>query len=187
MTDSEELQYWYNFIDGDLDSLSSLFSHYAKCLISYGMKICKDEELVKDSIQEVFLQLIQKRHKLKQKDTIKGLIYRLLRNQIIDEIKRINRGKRIDNLIFITESDFEMDVEHHHIRFEEEFIRNSKLTSALDQLSAHQKEAMFLKYSDSCSYEQISETMGINIASARTLIYRTLKQMKSLLTENAGN
>ena len=184
MTDSEAVQYWYNFIDGDLDSLSILFSHYAKCLFSYGMKICKDEELVKDSIQEVFVQLIQKRHKLKQNDTIKGLIYRLLRNKIIDEIKRINRGKKIDNLIFIAESSFELDVEHYQIQFEDETKRNDRLSSALDQLSAHQKEAMFLKYSECFSYEQISEAMGMNVASARTLIYRTIKQMKSLLFEN---
>ena len=184
MTDSEEVRCWYNFIDGDIDALSSLFLHYAKGLVSYGMKIYRDEELVKDSIQEVFIILIQKRHKLKRNEKIKGLVYRLLRNKIIDGIKLINRNRRIDNLIFNTNSSSENDAEHQRIDLEEETKRDRMINSALNQLSAHQKEAMFLKYSDGLSYELISQVMGISIASARTLIYRTLKQLKSQLTEN---
>ena len=182
MNDSEEVNYWHAFIEGNLDALAVLFLYYAKGLVSYGMKIYLDEELVKDSIQEVFIQLIQKRHKLRRNDRIKGLVYRMLRNKMIDEIKLINRTKKIDNLIFNTNSGFEMDAEYHHIGFEEEIIRNSILNSALDQLSTHQKEAMFLKYSNGLNYEQISEAMDISIASARTLIYRTLKQLKSQLS-----
>ena len=184
MTASEELKYWHDFIEGDLNALSVIFLQYAKGLVSYGMKICRDEELVKDSIQEVFIQLIQKRHKLKRNLNIKGLVYRLLRNQMFDAIKLINRSKRIDNLIFNTSSGFELDAEHLLISLEEEIKKNSLLTAAIDQLSSHQKEIMFLKYSDDFSYEQISEVMGISIASARTLIYRTLKQMKTLLIRN---
>jgi len=184
MTDAEEVKYWYDFIDGNLDALSVLFLHYAKGLVAYGMKICPDEELVKDSIQEVFIQLIQKRHKLKRNEMIKGLVYRLLRNKIIDEIKLINRGRKVDNLIFNSNSRIEMDAEHSLIGLEEEILKNSRFTSALEKLSAHQKEAMFLKYSDGFSYDQISKVMGISIASARTLIYRTLKQIKTIVLVN---
>ena len=98
MNDSEEINYWDAFIDGDFDALSVLFLQYAKGLISYGKKIFPDEELVKDSIQEVFIQLILKRHKLKRNDRIKGLVYRMLRNKMIDEIKLINRSKKIVEL-----------------------------------------------------------------------------------------
>jgi RNA polymerase sigma factor (sigma-70 family) len=187
MTDSEEVRCWYNFIDGDIDALSTLFLYYAKGLVSYGMKIYRDEELVKDSIQEVFIILIQKRHKLKRNEKIKGLVYRLLRNKIIDEIKLINRSRRIDDLIFDINNSFDNDAEHRQIGLEEETKRDSMINSALNQLSAHQKEAMFLKYSDGLSYELISKVMGISIASVRTLIYRTLKQLKLQLTENQSN
>jgi len=179
MCDSEEDKYWQDFIEGDLNALSVLFLHYAKGLVSYGMKICPDEELVKDSIQEVFILLILKKSTLKHNDNIKGFVYRLLRNKMMDEIKRKSRSKKIDNLIFDAGCCSEMDVEHHLIGLEEESRRNDLLTSALNQLSAHQKEVMFLKYSNGLNYEQISQVMGISIASSRTLLYRTLKQMKA--------
>ncbi len=182
MSDSEELKYWYNFIDGDLNALSILFLHHAKGLVSYGMKIYRDRELVKDSIQEVFIQLIQTRHKLRRDEKIKGLIYKLLRNKLIDEIKLINRSKKIDHLIFSSNHNYEIDSEHQHISLEEEILRDQMINSALNLLTTHQKEAMFLKYSDGLSYEMISIVMGISIASARTLIYRSLKQLKLQLS-----
>lgn len=180
MTESEEVKYWQRFIEGDLDALSVLFLLYAKGLISYGMKIYRDEELVKDSIQEVFIQLIQKRHKLNRNNN-KGLVYRLLRNKLIDEIKMIKKSMKIDNYIFTSNKNFEINAESQCIIVEEDNHRNRTLASALDELSARQREAMFLKYADGLYYEQISEVLGISIASARTLIYRALKQIKSIM------
>jgi len=182
MTDPEEIKYWNDFIDGDLNTLSVLFKHYAKGLFYYGMKICQDEELVEDSIQEVFIKLIQHRHKLRRGIKAGGLLYRLLRNKIIDEIKLRNRNKITELLTFNNDTAFDMDAEHLHINFEEEIQRNSLFTSAMDQLSSHQKEVLLLKYSSGFSYEEVSAVMGISVASTRTLVYRTLKQLKSLLS-----
>ncbi len=184
MIDLEELNYWYKFIDGDLDALSILFLHYAKSLLTYGMKVYQDEELVKDSIQEIFIQLIQKRHLLKRTERIKGLLYKLLRNKIIDEIKLINRSKKVDHLVFNSSIPFETDAENQYIGLEDEKIQNQRVTSALNLLSSHQREAMFLKYSDGLSYELIAQVMGISVASSRTLIYRSIKQLKTELSED---
>ena len=183
MLDLEELNYWYKFVDGDLNALSVLFTHYTKCLFSYGIKVYHDEELVKDSIQDVFIQLIQSRHILKRNEKIRGLIYKMLRNKIIDEIKLINRSKKIDHLIFNSIHSFEADAENQYILFEEENNKSHRITAALTQLSTHQREAMFLKFSDGLSYELISQIMGISIASTRTLIYRSLKQLRIELSE----
>jgi len=182
MTDQEEIQYWNDFIDGNTNTLSVLFKHYVKGLVAYGMKISPDEELVKDSIQEVFIKLIHKRHKLKKNLKISGLVYRMLRNQMIDQIKVNNRGKKIDHLIFNPHLEFEMDAEHQRISFEDERSKNKLFSLAMEQLSAHQKEVMFLKYFNGFNYEEVSEVMGISVASTRTLVYRTLKQLKSQLS-----
>ena len=185
MLDLEEINYWYKFIDGDLNALSVLFLHFAKGLFSYGMKVYRDEELVKDSIQEVFIQLIQRRHLLKRDEKIKGLIYTMLRNKLIDEVKLINRSRRIDQLIFNPAPGFEADAEFLFILFEEQNHKNHLISEALKQLSIHQREAMFLKFSDELSYDQISRVMGISIASTRTLIYRSLRQLRTVLSQNS--
>jgi RNA polymerase sigma factor (sigma-70 family) len=184
MRDSEEDKYWCNYIDGDLNALSALFSYHANGLITYGLKIYHDQELVKDCVQEVFIQLILNRLKLNRNDNIRGLVYKMLRNKIIDEVKKITRSKRFDNLISDSTGFFEMDAEYHHIGNEEENQRDKLLSSALSKLSFHQREALFLKYSNDFSYDQISMIMGISTSSCRTLIYRTLKQIKALTSLN---
>ena len=183
MCDLEEEKYWQGFIDGDLDALSAIFTHYVSGLMAYGMRICSQEELVKDSIQEVFIQLIQKRHKLNLNENVKGLVYRMLRNKLIDELKLNNRSHQIDQLLFSADAGIERDAEYNQICTEDENSRNSTLMSALDHLSDYQKEAMFLKFTNGFNYEQISAILGISVASARTLIYRTIKQLKLLLIE----
>lgn len=184
MSDSEAEIYWYKFIDGDKEALSVLFLHYAKGLVSYGMKIFRDEEIIKDSIQEIFIQLIQNRHKLNRNEKIGGLVYKLLRNKIIDEIRLLNRTKKNDNLFSKFNNSVEIDAEQQQIGFEEENDRDRMINPALNRLSVHQKEVLFLKYSNGLNYDQIALVMGISVASTRTMIYRTLKQLKSHLLEN---
>lgn len=183
MCDSEEEKYWQAFIGGDLDALSVIFTHHVNGLMAYGMRIYAEEELVKDSIQEVFIQLIQKRHQLDLKNNVRGLVYRMLRNRLIDEIKLQNRIREKDQELLRSDVCFEQDAESRYIRIEDESERSLAFSAALDQLSDYQKEALFLKFSNGFSYEQISTVLGINIASVRTLIYRTVKQLRRCISE----
>ncbi len=184
---NEENRYWQQFIDGDFDALSVLFQLYVPELMVYGLKISQDEELVKDSIQEIFIQLIKKKKKINLNNNAKGLVYRLLRNQLIDEIKHIKKRKNNEQIGIATFDSFESDVEQKQIWREEKNRVNNTVSLALNQLSPHQKEILFLKYSNCLSYEEIAQIMEINVASARTLVYRTLKQVKSQLADLRKN
>ena len=61
---------------------------------------------------------------------------------------------------------------------EEEQSRLVIMKAALSRLSDYQREALFLKYSQGLEYEKIAELLEIDISSARTLIYRSLKKVK---------
>jgi RNA polymerase sigma factor (sigma-70 family) len=119
MPELEENKYWRLFIGGDIDALSVLFRSYAPGLMAYGLKIYPDEELVKDSIQEIFIQLIQKRKTINLDNNVKGFVFRLLRNQLIDEIKFINNRKRDERMEEYLADSFEFDSEHVFIGMEE--------------------------------------------------------------------
>ena len=56
---------WESFKLGDKEAFAYLYNLYVEILFRYGTKLCKDEGLVKDSIQEVFLDLYMKREKNK--------------------------------------------------------------------------------------------------------------------------
>ncbi len=119
MPELEKNGYWQLFIEGDLGALSILFRSYVPYLMTYGLKIYPDEELVKDSIQEVFVQLIKKRKSINPNNNVKGFVFRLLRNQLIDEIKLINNRKKNEQLGGYFTDYFEFDAEYTCIGEEE--------------------------------------------------------------------
>jgi len=59
-----------------------------------------------------------------------------------------------------------------------------KINSALENLSARQKEAIYLRYIQSLSYEEISGLMGIQIPSLYNLIFKGLNSMKHFLSSS---
>ena len=75
----------------------------------------------------------------------------------------------------------------HHIKSHEDAIiraerrseKQEKLSVVLEKLTKKQKTGIFLRFNQEKSYEEISEIMGISIPTARTLIYRALKVLRS--------
>ncbi len=56
---------WSRFKAGDQEAFAILYNLHIDNLYSYGTKLCKDEEAVKDALQELFLELFLKREKTK--------------------------------------------------------------------------------------------------------------------------
>ena len=169
---------WHRLKSGDNDALSKLYNLYVHKLFSYGLKINGDEYLVKDCIQEVFIQLIDKRKTLKLSDSTSIYLFKSLRNKLLEELRSKNRRTDISKSISFGDDRNEMSAEQSIISSEEEQLRAKIIENALNALSDYQKEAIFLKYSQGFDYKKIAEILEIDIASARTLIYRSLKSVK---------
>ncbi len=55
------------------------------------------------------------------------------------------------------------------------------MINALAQLSARQKEIIYLKFYQNLSYEEVSDIMNINYQVARNLLSQAIKTMKKIL------
>lgn len=174
---------WRKFMLGDDEALSTLYNRYVHELFSYGLKIHGDDQLVKDCIQEVFIHLIDRRRKIKFSDATPVYLFKSLRNKLLEELRSKNRRTTIVNSIATENADHEISAEQLKIRSEEEHYYSRILAEAMDKLSDYQKEAVYLKYSQGFDYEKIAELLEIDVASARTLIYRSLKKVKESLVK----
>jgi RNA polymerase sigma factor (sigma-70 family) len=184
MEDHNEISCWHRFIaEGEVDALSEIYRLYVNDLFSYGMKIHPEKHMVKDAIQEVFIQLIERQKQIKLTDKVKVYIFKSLRNKILEDLRTKNRKNIIEINISQTFSNQEKDAEQKIISCEEEQTSKKIISSALQSLSGHQREAVFLRYTYNCDYDQISEILGIDVASSRTLIYRSLKNVKAFIRE----
>ena len=185
MKEEERNILWINFKNGESDSLSLLYKAYADELYSYGMKVYGDDSLVKDCIQEGFIQLIDKRKSLKITPHIHTYLFKSLRNKLLEELRSKNRKQNIITQLSDFETGHEKHAEQKIIEDEETNSLKKSIQISIEKLSNRQKEVLYLKYTENLNYDQIADVLQIDKASARTLLYRTLKTLKEQLSNNS--
>lgn len=172
---------WERFKSGDKEAFAFLYNLYVDVLFHYGCKLSKDEELVKDTIQEVFIDLYNGRERNNTSpENLKYYLILALKRNLIKKLvrgRRFDIGKIKDKLVF----DPLYNVELKLIEQESQQELFERISGLLNQLSQKQKEAIYLRFNESLDYDEVAEIMGITIESVRKQVYRAIKQMKEIL------
>jgi DNA-directed RNA polymerase specialized sigma24 family protein len=73
---------WKDFKSGEEEAFCILYDTYFSILCTCGRKFTLDEQLVKDCVQDQFVELISKREKLSDTDNVRFYLIRSLRRRI---------------------------------------------------------------------------------------------------------
>ncbi|MBN3582943.1 sigma-70 family RNA polymerase sigma factor [Algoriphagus aestuarii] len=166
---------WRSLAKGNTLAFSSLYNRYANLLFNYGMNICYDREVVKDSIQELFTWLWTKRNTLSDVDSVKYYLFKSFRNILI---KSINKNRKFTEEPSDTFLGSDLTIEEKIIENDVSDSNKSKIISALGKVSKRQREILILRFFNGMDYTEISSMMGISVASAHNLLSKSLKLMK---------
>ncbi len=178
MTTDEQI--WDDFRKGKSYALSHIYYQHVQLLFRYGKKFCMDDELVKDTIQDIFFDLIRTRKNLGKTDNIRFYLMASFRRKLAKAMKRklppaYNNDKEITAEIVYS-------AEHDFIDKEELTQREQAVKKALAALTPKQREILFYRYTCNFDYDQICEIMKLQYDSARKQISRALKAMKEVLS-----
>ncbi len=172
---------WQSFLKGDDKSFAIIYQHHIKGLISYGYKISSDRELVRDSIQEIFIDLFLRRKKLSiQIEHLKPYLFIAFKNCLLKKLAKQKKLEQFDNneedsdMPFLVEYSFKDNSTEFEISEEIKI----KLQSAINNLSSRQKEIIYLKFEEEIDYPGIAQIMNISVESARKLLYRALLSLR---------
>ena len=174
-------QLWVETRSGNPESLAKIFCYTYSQLFNYGYKIVQDEALVKDCIQELFLNLWHKRDKVSEAHSVKSYLISSLRRLIFRRLeKQRNRAKR--NYKYTEHAFSEVyNIEEVLINFETENQKKQQLMEALRSLSSRQKEAIYLKFFNGLSNSEISEVMKVNKQSVYNHISKAIQKMQNFI------
>ncbi len=171
---------WNDFRNGEKDALSTIYHHHVQLLYRYGKKFTRDEDLIKDNIQELFFDLIRSSKNLGETDNISYYLMASFRRKLSRNINK--RGSISYNP---DDSDLKPEIvysyEHELIGKEEISQREKVIRNALAELSPKQREILFYRYTCGYEYEQICEIMSLQYDSARKQVSRALKSLRSIL------
>ena len=152
--------------------IESLYLKYYPELMVYGKTLTTNQQLIEDTIQDLFLTLWQKSQSLMFKNSIENYIFISFRNNLIRKIKK-EQTIRIKQQLFILP-----DSDNTFIEAKEEILNDF-----LQKLPARQKEVLFLRFYKNKSFLEIAELLGISYQVARNFSYRAIKQLKRKFSE----
>jgi RNA polymerase sigma factor (sigma-70 family) len=175
----EDALIWLDIKKGSETAFEKLYDRYFPKLYNYGMRICADKALVKDSIQNVFVELWHKRAGLSEVTSVKYYLFTCLRRRLVKELCQKNKyifGEELDENYC-----FEVSLPYESLLITSQVSRENqeRLQQAFQLLTRRQKEAVFLRFYENMDYEHIAAMLSMKeVKYARTLIYRALDVLK---------
>lgn len=177
----DESEVWDRFRMGGESALIFIYNKYFNTLFRYGSQFTYDKSLIKDAIQEVFMELIQKQKKISPTTSVKFYLFKSLKRTLINLIKKDQKYDYKDNFdgfeFLITSS-----AEHVVINSQLNEEKMQKISLAMKELSKKQREVLYYFYFENLSISEISALMNnSNNKSTQNLLYRSLQMLKSSL------
>jgi RNA polymerase sigma factor (sigma-70 family) len=181
--ETADYRLWEEFRKGEKQALSHIYFSYIDRLFRYGKKFSSDNELIKDTIQDLFFDLIRSRSKLGSTDHIYFYLVKSFRRRLFSNIEgKRKREIRLGKGDF-PEADITYSIEYELISKEELTNKEKLVQKGLSELSPKQREILYYRYTCDFEYEQICELMSIKYDSARKMVFRALQSLKSHLKE----
>ena len=170
-------QLWETFCKGDEMAFSALFRRYHRPLLAYAQTFTRHQQHIADCVQDVFVDIWLYRQTLTRVSSVKGYLFTSVRNRVARLHQRdlvFRQTYPVDELEFM----LEFSVEEQLIADEETAAQVKQLNQLINALPPHQREALYLRYHQGLSVEQVAQTMGMNYQSAVNLLHRAVVHLR---------
>ena len=175
-----DAQLWDRIRNDDPEAMVKLYKRHYHILYAYGVKICHDKDLTKDSIQEIFTGIWASRGRLNKVKKVRSYLLQSLWNKLVGELKKTSRRNEIfDVQVYQHEPVFSF--EHQLIDRETNCEQLEKLNKSVSALSKSQKEIIFLVFYEGLSYKEIAERKSINYQSVKNLAHKAIKKLREII------
>jgi RNA polymerase sigma factor (sigma-70 family) len=170
---------WVRLKQGDASALGELYDFYVDKLFLAASAITSDRELVKDSLQEVFIEIWTYRETIGQVQYPQAYLTKVLRSILVKKLKKKEKlacypleetlpgldDNREDAIIFL-DTDREM---------------KTRLSDAMKKLTTRQKLILQFHFYEGLSYEQIARKLNMNYQSVNNLAFRTIRHLRNIM------
>lgn len=172
---------WRVFDRGNELAFNYLYRTLVAPMYRYGCQVSKDQALVKDCIQNVFIQIRKKRGSLSDVHNCKAYLFSCLKHEIYRRMKELSSA-HMEMMVQEDTFPISLSPEAILIQKEQECENVKKIQEALNQLTSRQRQALLLLYTEGMSYHEIARVMEFSeVKSARKLVYRALSSLRQIL------
>ncbi|MEO9966818.1 MAG: sigma-70 family RNA polymerase sigma factor [Reichenbachiella sp.] len=173
----DESEIWKAFKKGNEQAFIFIYKKYFKSLHNYGFQFTRSETLIEDGIQDLFIELRERKSHLSNTNAIQPYLFRAYRRKII---RLRDREKKVFNELPVTTFELDFSIEDSIIEAEAKEELNAQLKITIDNLSEQQREIIYYYFYKDFSYEEIKSIIGYNhTRSVRNLMYKILDLLRA--------
>ena len=168
---------WDQLRTGNQKAIEDLYRFNYQILYSYAFKSCRDKELSKDCVQELFIQLWEKRENLNKVSKVRSYLLQSIWYILIKKLKRENRNLSLnENGHYDTEVVFSR--ESILINNQSKMDKKDLLESAINKLSSREREIIFMQYYEGLTIDEIQQITELKYQSIKNLTYRAMVSLR---------
>jgi len=175
MTDKELLAKYH--IVHDNRWLGILLQRYTLLLLGVCMKYLKNEDDAKDSVQQIFLKVIEELQKYKV-EYFKSWLYMVAKNHCLMKL----RGRQSKMPVELTEK---MTAAQEETTDWQEMVQNDwtleTMETSLKELNPEQQQCVTLFYLEKKSYREISDITGFTSLQVKSYIQNGKRNLRILI------
>jgi len=179
MSINTDIQLWQQLQNGSELALGKLLAKYFNPLQNYGYKFVRNEDFVKDYVQEVFIEIWNRRDRISTPDSVRAYLLSSVRKRVIREGYRQRIIKEDESTNLENDLNFvEFSPEWSLIEQESLAETTHRVADALNKLPKRQREVIYLRYYQNLERDEIASIMDVNPQSVSNLLQAAFKTFR---------
>jgi len=164
--------------DGERTAFEELFEMYQPRLKYYVRRLDSGGANIDDTLQDIWLAVFKKIHKLKDANVFAVWLYRIARNKVYDEFRSKDRFARLPE-----EDEFSVSGSVEPVF---DINDTEKLHMALNKLKPYHREVLTLSFIEQMPYQSIADVVGCSIGTVRSRIFYAKKSLREEMERQNG-
>ncbi len=165
---------------GDKKAFEKIFWIFNPKIFNFINSLLFDKSISEDLTQNIFLKIWEHRENIDINKKFESYLFTIARNLVYDQTKNKLKKSIALNYIRDTEENKNELIENN---IDADIIKNY-LNQLLEQLPASRRKIFQLSRFKNLSNKEIAQELNISVRTVETQIYRTLKFLKTKLSNN---
>ena len=185
---TQEAQWVQAAKQGDQDAFESLVHQYEKKVFALTLRTCGNPDDAAEAAQDAFLSAWQGLPFFRGDSSFSTWLYRLSYNACVNLLRRENRH-RVAAKASLDDDELSLDVPGYavtpHESLERQELRD-EIEEGLLALTPEHREVLILREIHQLSYDEIADTLELDVGTVKSRISRGRKQLRNFLLQK-GN
>jgi len=177
--ENTDLELLLQLLKGNESAFTQIYHRFWPVLYAVAQRYLKDDEMAKDAIQHVFMQLWECKADLALDTNLKNLLFTMTKNHLINVIRH-------NNMVIQKNYEWAQMYESNDTWLEKMQSEGKLqlLEQCIETLPEQKRRILHYKLQDQLSNQQIADAMGLSIQTVKNQYTTALKMLRERLTDD---